>query len=111
MPKKVIITAIILLFAVSMTTPGYCDDALKKLGRGLCNIATCPLELPKQTSDVSNAEGPMAGLTYGVVKGLGMIGVRAVVGVYETVTFLIPFPRYYKPILTDPEFFLEDKNW
>ncbi len=111
MMKKIIVIAIIFLFAAMLTTPAYCDDAVKKLGRGICNVLTCPLELFKQSSDVANTDGPMAGATYGVLKGFGMVGVRAVVGIYEIATFLVPYPKNYGPILTNPEFFLEEKNW
>lgn len=111
MIKKLIITALIFLFVVSMATPGYCGDPIRKLGRGICNIITCPFELFKQPSDVTNADGPMAGATYGVLRGVGMMGARIVIGVYETTTFLVPFPKDYRPILTDPEFFFEEKNW
>ena len=109
--KKVIIAAIIFLFAVSLVANGYCDDPVKKLGRGLCNVVSCPLEVVKQSSDVANTDGAMASMTWGVLKGVGMMAVRGVVGVYEVATFLLPFPKDYKPIMTDPEFFFEDKNW
>ena len=111
MIKRTVIAVIIFSFLVAIAAPAYCDDPLKKLGRGICNVATCPLELLKQPSDVSNADGPMAGLTYGILKGAAMVGVRALVGVYEIATFPIPVPQDYKPILTNPEFFLEEQNW
>ena len=38
----------------------------------------------------------------------GTAGNRAVVGAYEVVTFPIPLPSDYEPILTDPEFFGEE---
>lgn len=89
---------------------GMCNnDAWKKLGRGVCNMATFPLELPSQISKTNITDGPMAAFTWGLLKGLGMTGFRALVGVYETVTFPMPMPEGYKPILTDPEFFFEDQ--
>ncbi len=89
---------------------GMCNnDAWKKLGRGVCNILTFPLEIPAQISKVNITDGPMAALTWGVLKGVGMTGLRALVGVYETITFPMPIPQGYEPILTDPEFFFEDQ--
>jgi putative exosortase-associated protein (TIGR04073 family) len=89
---------------------GLCNNgAWKKLGRGLCNMVTFPLELPNQISRTNNSDGPMAAFTWGLVKGAGMTCFRALVGVYETLTFPIPCPEGYKPVLTDPEFFLEDQ--
>ena len=88
-----------------------CGDPLKKLGRGVCNAVTFPFEIPNQIQRTNNTDGPMAAYTWGVLKGVGMTALRAVVGVYEIVTFPFPFPEGYKPILTDPEFIFEDQNW
>ena len=93
---------------------GTCDkpkgDPLRKLGRGLANIITFPMEVPNRISEVNNTDGPMAGITYGLVKGIVMSGFRALIGAYEVGTFLIPMPKDYKPIIKDPEFMLEDWN-
>ena len=109
--RKMFLIGFIFLLLLAISTPAYCQSPMKKLGRGLCNIVTFPLEVPEQIQRVNNQDGPMAGLTYGILKGIGMMGVRAMVGVYELATFPIPLPKDYKPILTDPEFFFEEKNW
>ncbi len=111
MIKKAFIIIIVSLLVLNLAVPAYCNTAIKKLGRGLSNIITSPFEVVLQMSRVNNTDGPMAGLTYGLLKGITMTGVRAVVGAYETLTFPIPFPGDYKPILTDPEFFYEEKEW
>ena len=111
MGKKVFVIGLIFLVVVGLAMPAYCDDALKKLGRGICNVITSPFELFLQPSRVNNSDGPMAGFTYGVLKGIGMTGLRAIVGVYEVVTFPIPVPKNYEPLLKDPEFFFEEQNW
>ncbi|MBI4974295.1 MAG: exosortase system-associated protein, TIGR04073 family [Candidatus Omnitrophica bacterium] len=111
MLRKAFAIILISVFVFSSTRSAYCDTALKKLGRGFCNVITSPLEIPEQTQRVNNSDGPMAAVTYGFLKGIIMTGVRAVVGVYEIATFPIPFPRQYKPILKNPEFFLEDMVW
>lgn len=85
-------------------------DPLRKLGRGLSNVITFPIEIPNRISDVNNTDGPMAGITYGLVKGVVMSMFRALIGVYEIGTFLIPLPGGYRPIIKDPEFILEDWN-
>lgn len=118
MVKRIVSMAFIFLFILSLATSAYCDDPLKKLdnplkklGRGACNLITFPFELFHQISDINNIEGPFAGITYGVIKGVAMSGIRALVGAYEVATFPIPFPKEYKPILTDPEFFFEQETW
>ena len=109
--KMILVGLIVFLFAVAFAAPGYCDDPLKKLGRGLCNLATFPFELCLQTSRVNQTDGPMAGATWGVLKGIGMGVARLMTGAYETITFPFPLPADYVPILKDPEFMFEDQNW
>lgn len=111
MGRKIIVIGLISLIVLGFVSPAYCDTAIKKLGRGLANIITSPFEIWEQMKKVNNSEGAIAGCTYGLLKGVAMTGVRAVVGVYETATFPIPFPKDYKPILTDPEFFYEEMDW
>jgi len=109
--RTVLIGLIIILFVIAFAVPGYCDDPLKKLGRGLCNLGTFPLEMFLQTSRVNNSDGPMAAATWGILKGVGMSIARLMVGAYEVVTFPLPVPKDYAPILKDPEFFFEEYNW
>lgn len=111
MNKKLIIIGLLFILMSGFASPAYCGDAVKKLGRGVCNLITFPLEFLLQISRVNNTDGPMAGVTYGALKGTGMLIVRAAVGAYEVITFPFPFPKDYAPILTDPEFMFEEKSW
>jgi putative exosortase-associated protein (TIGR04073 family) len=111
MAKRIFFVVLILLLVASFAADAYCDTPIKKIGRGICNILTCPLEFVAQIGQVNKSDGPMSAVTYGVAKGVVMVLVRGVVGVYETVTFPLPFPPDYKPILTDPEFVFEDMSW
>ena len=109
--RKVALLMAVIAFMVSFSSPASAgDDPLRKLGRGLSNCISFPMEFPSQISKVNNSDGPMAACSYGVVKGAVMCIFRAVVGVYEVATFPIPVPRAYKPILTDPEFMMENIN-
>jgi putative exosortase-associated protein (TIGR04073 family) len=105
MKKTVVFLSIAAL--LFMSCPAHADTPLKKLGRGLANILTCPLEIPKGIGDANAESGPVAAMTFGVLQGIFKTCVRGVVGVYETVSFPIPLPADYAPILMDPEFFLE----
>jgi len=111
MIRGFIVSVIIILTVLSFASPAYCDDMFKKLGRGFCNVVTFPLEIPEQIQRTNIAEGPFAAMTWGPIKGICMTVVRAAAGVYEVVTFPIPIPKDFKPLLTDPEFFFEDKSW
>ncbi len=104
MAKRIVAIIVLVLFTVCMASPALCDDPIKKLGRGIANVLTCPLEITQQMGRASDADGPIAGFTYGLLKGVAMTGVRALVGVYEIATFPVPFPQDYRPILRDPEF-------
>ncbi|MDP2929974.1 MAG: exosortase system-associated protein, TIGR04073 family, partial [Candidatus Omnitrophota bacterium] len=72
-----------------------------KLGRGLSNVITFPMEIPEQISRVNNTDGPFAGITEGLLKGLGSAVGRMCIGLYETVTFMSPGANEYKPILSN----------
>jgi putative exosortase-associated protein (TIGR04073 family) len=75
------------------------NTALDKLGRGLAGMTTGFLELPGNVVAVARDEGAVGGVTIGLAKGVGMVPVRTLVGVYEFVTSPIPAPEHYKPIL------------
>jgi len=111
MSKKIFALSIISLFIIMLATPAFCDGPLTKLGRGISNVLTCPLEVPEQTSRVGDSDGPVAGWTVGILKGVQMTIERAAVGVYEVATFMLPYPKDYQPILKDPEYFLQDSSY
>jgi putative exosortase-associated protein (TIGR04073 family) len=73
-----------------------------KLVRGVTNIATCVVELPKQTYLSIRDEGAI-GSVVGPLKGIGMMVYRALMGASETALFLVPQPGYYDPMI-DPEY-------
>jgi putative exosortase-associated protein (TIGR04073 family) len=75
----------------------------RKLQRGFLNVALSPFEISNELSkEVRNDTIPpswVAGLGRGICYMFG----RALVGVYEMVTFPLSYPGGYKPIL-QPEF-------
>ena len=112
MLKKIISAGLIIFIVLSLAaSSAYCDDALRKLGRGIANCLTFPLEIVEQIKRTNLSDGPNAALTSGLLKGIGMMVVRAATGIYEVITFPIPLPKHYEPILKDPEFFCEETNW
>ena len=84
--------------------------SLHKLGRGLANIATCPLEIPRMTRIVSGKDGWIAGSTVGAAQGLGRGVLRGLVGVFEVVTFFAEIPPNYEPLMK-PEFVWANTEW
>jgi putative exosortase-associated protein (TIGR04073 family) len=64
-------------------------------------------EVPIQIQATMDREGSGAAATYGVLRGLQRFAMREGVGIYEIVTFPIPYPKYYEPIM-EPEFLLNE---
>jgi putative exosortase-associated protein (TIGR04073 family) len=83
------------------------QNALRKFGRGIANVLFGIVEVPNQITKVTSEQGGGAGATYGVGKGFVRWMGREFTGVYDIVTFPIPYPKGYKPIM-HPEFPVED---
>ncbi|MFH1847476.1 MAG: exosortase system-associated protein, TIGR04073 family [Candidatus Omnitrophota bacterium] len=100
---KILFVCLVAIAMVGMATQCYAQDPAKKLGRGVANILTGWVELPKNIYETSVEENMLSGLTMGLAKGVGMTIVRTGAGVYEAVTFPFPIPEDYQPVL-EPEF-------
>ena len=79
--------------------------AFEKLGRGVTNTLGGWLEIPinmhRRYAEDDRAASLFTGFFYGVAKGV----VRTGVGVYEAVTFFLPYPEHLTPILPTLEYF------
>jgi putative exosortase-associated protein (TIGR04073 family) len=106
--KGIILCLGILMVLTLVASTSYAQDPAKKLGRGVANVLTGWVELPKNIYDTSVEDNPLSGLTIGLAKGVGMTIVRTGAGVYETVTFPFPIPEGYEPVL-EPEFVFKSK--
>ncbi len=74
-----------------------------KFVRGVTNLATGLGEFPKQIYLVGKKEGWVQGTFRGPVEGLGMFIARTLAGAYEVLSFPIPVPPGYQPMLL-PEY-------
>ena len=74
-------------------TPVWAQDPIHKAGRGLTNVLTGWIELPKQIHMGSQESNPVSGLARGFIKGAGLTLLRLGMGVYEAVTFPISYPK------------------
>ena len=108
MKYKGLIMTLVIIMVLAVATSSYAQDPAKKLGRGLANILTGWIELPKNIYDTSVEDNPLAGLTIGLAKGIGMTIVRTGAGIYEVVTFPFPIPEDYGPVL-EPEFVFSEE--
>ena len=75
--------------------------AAQKAVRGLANTGLgVVVELPKTVYYDTREDGPLYGVTVGVLEGLSWGIARTLVGIYELVTFPFPLPEGYRPIYT-----------
>lgn len=93
----------VIALMLSVTTVCFAQDPFTKLGRGVANVLTGWVELPKNIYNTSVEENAFAGLTVGLARGAGMTIVRTGAGIYEIATFPFPLPQDYKAIL-EPEY-------
>lgn len=70
-----------------------------KFIRGMVNLSTGWIELPRQIYEVGTNEGWVRGILRGPFDGIGMFFARTVAGAVEMATFPVPLPTY-KPMLT-----------
>ena len=97
------------LWAEEIATP-RANAALRKLGRGIANIATCPFELLRTPALVGQQEGYIAASSVGILQGAWRTILRGVVGVFEVGTFYAEIPKDYGPLMK-PEFVWAHGNW
>lgn len=84
------------------------DRISGKLIRGMVNLSTGWIEVPRQIYEVGTHEGRVRGMLRGPFDGIGMFFARTAAGVVGTATFPVPLPTY-KPLLT-PAYACESKN-
>ena len=69
-----------------------------KLVRGVANVTTSLVEIPKQSYLMVRDRGKI-GYLVGPLKGMGMAFYRLFAGVTETIFFAVPQPGYYDSMI------------
>ncbi len=77
----------------------------RKLGRGVMNVLTGWVEVPKNIAIYWKETDPFSGTVVGTITGVGWAIARTIGGVYEIVSFPFPYPDNYLPLI-EPEFIL-----
>ena len=83
--------------------------AFTKFTRGVINIVTGWVEIPKRIQETSYESGAAAGYTWGLLRGLGHGFIRTAAGGYELITFPFPAPPGYAPVI-QPEYVFTDEE-
>jgi putative exosortase-associated protein (TIGR04073 family) len=97
------VVALIAAAPMAAAEPTDANQAFTKLTRGLINLATGWVEIPKRVQETSQQSGPLAGFTWGLLRGVGYGFIRTAAGLYECVTFPFPAPPDYEPVL-EPDY-------
>ncbi|HYB73029.1 MAG TPA: exosortase system-associated protein, TIGR04073 family [Candidatus Sulfotelmatobacter sp.] len=105
MERKQIIVGLAVLTAALTAAPAFAAEGPdhvgnpgEKLARGVVNITTGWVEVPKETALGVQEAGP-PGLIGGLLKGVALGVARTAVGGLEVGTFFLPIPHGYEPIL------------
>lgn len=106
--RKLVLTLVCFVIISNLIiTPCFAQDPMRKLGRGVANTLTGVVEIPRHIYLISKEENPLLGMTWGLVKGAAVGLLRTACGIYETITFPIPAPADYEPMI-EPEFVFEE---
>ena len=113
--RTIFLAGTVVLFATVCAHPAHADEgqikaggAMSKLGRGFVNLVTGWVEIPKRIHETSQSQGAAAGLTWGVLRGIGHAFIRTAAGGYELITFPYPSPPDYTPVIQPEYVFTED---
>ena len=88
----------------------YWDGSLRKLGRGIANVVTSPLELIRTPQAETYQHGYVEAMSVGLLHGAWRTIQRGVVGAFEILTFYAEIPHRFEPIMM-PEFVFANGDW
>ena len=81
-------------------TATYYAGVSKKIDRGFCNVLGAPvLEFPYQVYSTSKEKSMLAGVTIGFGKGLVLMPLRFLSGLYDLLTFPVPVPTDFGSLI------------
>lgn len=113
---SVILVAALMMLVAFAPLAAHADDDVyregtvagkmfKKLGRGVVNILTGWMEVPKHMAKRWRQYDPITGIIVGGVEGFGWAFCRTLTGAYDVISFPFAVPKDYQPLM-QPEFLL-----
>lgn len=105
MKKLSLLLGLIFLSSISYAAEIESSGPMRKLQRGFVNVALSPMEISNEMAEEKSENfgtfwpSWIPGLARGSVFTVG----RALAGVYDIVTFPLPLPKDYAPLI-QPEF-------
>ena len=112
MKKTILSFVIIAVFVINVNFVFAENNPGKKFGRGVVNVVTAPLEIPKQTRAywIEGSEKTphiLVWLFAGAVKGVVETVKRTGSGVWDMATFVFEKPDAYEPLMK-PDYVFDD---
>ena len=102
----VLLPLLLFSFAPSaLAAENYGINVGEKLGRGLVNVATGWIEIPKNVVNTTRDSSVGIGVTWGLIKGIGNTIGRTLVGAGELATFFIPTHALVHPTYVFEDFY------
>ncbi len=83
--------------------------ALAKLGRGASNVTMGWLEIPLTIHKHKSKRDTVGSFFTGIFTGIARGAARTGIGLYEMVTFFLPYPEDFAPVLPTLDYFKKDK--
>lgn len=102
---------IVLIFVFLLAADAEAGDynAASKLGRGVANFFTGWVEIPAEVGRIIQKKGDLAAVFVAPFTGFVKAVARTAVGLYDALTFPLPLPSGYKPVI-EPEFVLQNTD-
>ncbi|MCX8036007.1 MAG: exosortase system-associated protein, TIGR04073 family [Candidatus Sumerlaeia bacterium] len=105
-----VLAALLLTTAVLLVSEGWTREGplykrsvmaqiTRKLIRGICNVGFGWCEVPRNIHIAIEDIDPFTGTIVGLFRGTGQAIVRTTWGVWEVLTFPIPFPSEYRAMV------------
>ena len=93
------------------SSPSYMSGAMRKLGRGVVNVVSCPAELIRTPELVGRKEGYPAAMSVGILQGVWNTLARGGTGLVDVGTFFVKWPVKDFAPLWQPEFIYAHGDW
>lgn len=100
--KKKIFFFILANLLVLAPAFGAEENPATKLGRGIVNVIASPCEYVVQTNKLMEKHDPLTAYFAGAFQGTSRMFQRIGGGIYEIVTFPLPLPKKYEPLMDPP---------
>lgn len=93
--RELAICLLIVITLISVTGSGYAEgtEGGKKLEKGVIQITTCLIDIPKAIYQESKASNPLVGLPVGILKGGANMFAHLFSGFFNIATCMFPKPQ------------------